>query len=92
MEGRIESEFEKAMEFDPGKHGFAVMDKTGHMKIMWDPKDPTEVENARQTYNKMKAEGRIAWTVDKEGNRKEHLLEFDPKLEKMILSPPLAGG
>jgi len=78
---------------DPFKGILAVMDRTGDLKYVWDSRNEDEVDEVRATFDRMRAKGYLAYTVDKkDGSKGEIIREFDPSLEKIILSPPLAGG
>jgi len=70
----------------------AVMDGTGDSKFMWDPKNPDEVAAAKAQFDALKKKGYIAFTVDKKGDKGELISKFDPELEKIIMTPPIAGG
>jgi len=74
------------------RNEMALMDGTGDTKVMWDPKNPDEVQAAEVQFNALKAKGFIAYTVNKKGGTGEILRKFDPSIEKMILSPPIVGG
>lgn len=69
-----------------------VIDPTGDTKTIWDPSRPDEVENARETFRKLKAKGYIAYRVDQGGNKAEIMAEFDPQAGKVIMAPPVVGG
>jgi hypothetical protein len=86
MDGDVGTEVPK------GKHLLAAMDKTGDSKFMWDPKNKDEVAAAKAQFDALKKKGYIAFTVDKKGDKGEIIREFDPELEKIIMTPPIAGG
>lgn len=69
-----------------------ILDQTGDTKIIWDPEKPDEVEHARETFNKLKKKGYLAYSVNRKGDKGEVLREFDPEAEKMILAPQTVGG
>lgn len=69
-----------------------VMDQTGDTKTIWDKSNPDEVEVARATFQKLKKKGYVAYSVKKDGEKGAVVSEFDPDAEKLIMSPPLAGG
>lgn len=69
-----------------------VMDTTGDTKIKWDKDIPDEVDTARIMFNDMKKKGYIAYSVEKKSKKGQIMREFDPQAEKMIMSPPMAGG
>lgn len=70
----------------------AILDSTGDTKVIWDPHNPDEVAAAKAQFDTLKKKGFIAYTVNKKGDKGEVIREFDPNAEKIILSPPLAGG
>ena len=77
----------------PGFFGeLRVLDETGDTKIVWDAEKPDEVENARESFNRLRKKGYAAFSVDRKGEKGRSITEFDPDAEKIILSPPIAGG
>ncbi len=74
------------------RNEMALLDGTGDTKVIWDPKNADEVEAAEAQFNALKKKGFIAYTVNKKGDKGEIIRKFDPDAEKIILSPPLAGG
>lgn len=78
---------------DEEKHELCVMDFTGDTKVVWDPENDDEVENARDMFNKfVKKLKYAAFSVGKKGKQDEQIRKFDPGLDKMILVPPICGG
>ena len=77
---------------DEHRGEIAVLDHTGDTKLVWDRRNAPEVEAARATFDALKRQGYLAYSVSKAGDRNEVLREFDPDAEAIILSPPLAGG
>lgn len=69
-----------------------ILDQTGDTKVIWDKNNRDEVDNARDTYKKMKDKGYMAYSVKEDGEKKKIIHEFDPEAEKLILTPPLRGG
>lgn len=69
-----------------------VLDHTGDTKTIWDPDKPEEVEQARETFAKLRKKGYMAYSVDRKGEKGAVLREFDPSAEKMILAPQMVGG
>lgn len=70
----------------------AILDATGDTKIIWDPNNTDEVENARRSFTDLRAKGYLAYKVTPDGSKGEVIREFDPDAEKIILAPPLRGG
>ena len=75
------------------QHEMAVMDRTGDTKIMWDPDNPDEVSAARKTFDELVGKKKmLAFSVKKSGKQGEQVREFDPKAERLIITPALVGG
>lgn len=74
------------------QHSMAIMGKEGDTKIMWSADRPEEVENARNSFNALREKRYLAFRVNEKGDKGEQMKEFDPKAEKIILVPPMAGG
>lgn len=70
----------------------AIMGRQGDLPVAWDKTKPEQVETARRMFKDLRAKGYLAFTVNKEQARDQQITEFDPEAEKIILSPPLAGG
>ena len=93
---------EQLQEFDSsfgsvpaGKNAFAVLGTAGDMKTMWDPNNPTEVEAAKEQFDKLVASKRYsAFRVSNEDPNKTgvRMKEFDPSAGRVIFIPPVAGG
>lgn len=69
-----------------------ILDDTGHTEIAWDPHDPEETQHARETFDKFKAKGYAAWTVNKAGEEDQVIKTFDPQARRIILHKALRGG
>lgn len=71
----------------------ATMDGTGDTKRIWDKNNPDEVEDARASFDRLRAKGYLAFHVTgKDGERGEQMTKFDPNAERMILVPAFKGG
>jgi len=66
--------------------------KDGDYKVTWDRDRPEEVEAARETFERLKKKGHIAYALRANGKQGEVLREFDPESEAIVLAPALAGG
>ena len=77
---------------EAGRHVLCILDRTGDTRLIWNPDDDVEVENARRTFTEMLAKGFRAFSVNKKGDKDKQIREFDPEAEKMILTPALVGG
>lgn len=70
----------------------SIMDSTGDTKLVWDPKEKTEVETARKAFQALLDKGFVAFRVAKEGGKGEKIKEFDPLAGSIIMVPKLVGG
>jgi hypothetical protein len=69
-----------------------VADNTGHSTIEWDPTVAAEVDNARESFNRMKGDHKyLAYRVDENGDRTV-IQEFDPDAGKIMMMPQTQGG
>lgn len=64
----------------------------GDTKQMWNPDNATEVAAARETFDKLRREGFLAFRVKDDGSAGEQINEFDARAGKIIMSPPIRGG
>jgi hypothetical protein len=60
------------------------------LKVTWIESDTEQVSHAERTFYSYIKEGWIAFKVDE--NEKKQILIFDPKLNRIVLIPPLGGG
>jgi len=75
------------------KHELVTMDHTGDTKLLWDSDNKDEVDNARESFNRLRKKGYFGFSVKgKNGDKGEQLKEFDPDTERIIMAPPLVGG
>lgn len=77
---------------EPQARELVILDHTGDTKIIWDPDKADEVETARQTFDKLRKKGYMAYSVKRNGDKGEVVREFDPNVEKLILAPAMVGG
>jgi len=68
------------------------MDREGDTKVIWDSGNAAEVAAAQKTFRDLKAKGFTAYSVKKKGAKGKALASFDPEAERIIMSPPMAGG
>ena len=76
------------------KNEMSIMGRTGDTKFLWDPRNIVEVENARRTFNDLRAKGFLAFRVNSTtGNKEgEQISEFNPEAAALIMVPALQGG
>ena len=60
------------------------------MKVSWCVDNIHEVAYAEQKFNQYITDGWIAFSDT--SKRRKQIFEFNPKLERIILMPPLGGG
>lgn len=71
----------------------AVMGQRGDTKVIWNPRDPDEVANAKKTWDNLVGKKRfLGFKVLEDGKKGERITEFDPEATKLIIVPPMAGG
>ena len=70
----------------------SVLDRTGDTKLIWDSGNADEVAAARKTFKDLKGKGFIAYSVKRKGAKGKAMASFDPDTERIIMSPPMAGG
>jgi hypothetical protein len=64
----------------------------GDTKLVWDAGNRDEVENARRTFDDLRAKGYLAFSVKKDGEKGEQIRKFDSDAQKLIMVPPMKGG
>jgi len=69
-----------------------IIDETGDTKLIWDEDKEDEVENAEETFDKLKKKGYKAFRVDKKGEQAGEMKKFDPSAEKLIMVPAMQAG
>lgn len=74
------------------KHTMSVINKSGDVKVTWDPAVPAEVDIAREAFNAHKKKGHAMFRVKGLGGQGEKMTEFDPQAERILVVPPVAGG
>ena len=60
------------------------------MTTTWDVDNSQEVAHAEETFRQYLADGWMAFSDDPWGRRQ--IFQFNPKLERIVLVPPLGGG
>ncbi len=71
-----------------------LLDKqAGDLKIIWDSEKPDEVEAVRKQFDELKKKGYMAWNVTNKGRKGDNeIKEFDPDIEKIIMTPAVTKG
>lgn len=77
-----------------GKALLEVMDRSGDTRVEWDRSNPDEVKSARRTFDELMGKRFMAFSVTGKKGRKqgEQIRTFDETAERIIMTPPLAGG
>jgi hypothetical protein len=71
----------------------SIADPSGDTRIMWDPRNPEEVDTAKAAFKKAKEQGMLAYRVGEEGDATgEVITEFPKKAGKIIMTRQLVGG
>ena len=60
------------------------------IKVTWKESDIEQISHAERVFYKYLKEGWIAYNED--GKGRKQIINFDPKLTKIILIPPIGGG
>ena len=70
-----------------------ILDHSGDIKLIWDSAIPKDVDEARKAFDSAKAKGYMAYTVnDKDFTKGEVIREFDPNMQRIIMTPQMQGG
>jgi hypothetical protein len=69
-----------------------TMGVEGDVKKIWDPSKPVEVEDARRSFDALKAEGYRAYRTNEKGDQGEPMHSFDPTAGRLIMIPQMQGG
>lgn len=83
---------------DPEKYAgynrLEIMGVEGDTKVLWDKNNPEEVESAKRQFDFLvKQKKYAAFHVEGDkGDKGAQMREFDPKAERIIFVPPMAGG
>ena len=71
----------------------SILCHLGDSKRIWDPRNADEIEDARESFNRMRSKNFLIFRVDAKTNEKgEQMTEFDPQAGKMIAAPQMQGG
>ena len=81
-------------ELSPTEGEARLLDRhAGDLQIIWDRTKPDEVATARAAFDALKAKHYTAYRVgEKKGEKGTVVRDFDPTLERLIMSPLLVGG
>lgn len=82
----------KLAEIEPGKGLLQYTSEEGDTRVIWSPHNQDEIDNAKATFNRLKAKRFMAYTVDESGEQGEVMREFDPQAGRIIMTQPYAGG
>jgi len=73
-------------------HEIIEMNETGDTKIIWNPDNEFETQQAKETFERFKKKGYLIYRTNKDGEKREVMHKFDPSAERMIMSPAVVGG
>jgi len=72
-----------------GKSAIAVMSEAGDTKYLWDPKNPLEVEMAKEHFKKMRENGFLVFKLTPFLHRKgKEVKRFHPQGKGYLFVPP----
>lgn len=74
------------------RHVMAIMGSDGDTKKIWNPAIPVEVEDARESFDRLRAKNYLAFEVNDDGSQGKQITEFNPNAGKLILVPQMQGG
>ena len=81
------------MHTEPVRGEMAILDKTGDTKLIWSTDKNDEVENARETFDRLRKKGYLAYkVVGGDGAKGEQMHTFDAAAGRIIMSPAMQGG
>lgn len=80
------------IELGPDQGLLARLDESGDARVTWSRTNQTEIDVAREAFNKGRAKGMMAYRCKSDGSKGEIISDFDPAAEKIILAPPMQGG
>ena len=77
----------------PDQSVMCEMSEAGDVKTFWNRNNQEEIGVAADTFRRLKAKGYTGYKLAADGNTKGEVLhEFDPKAERIVLTPPFVGG
>ena len=68
------------------------MDKSGDIKIKWNPFDGEEVAVARRRFEEARREGFVGYAMNPDGSGDRILHSFDPAAGKIVMRTAFTGG
>jgi hypothetical protein len=77
----------------PPAHLMHELNHEGDAQVAWDTDNREEVDVARDTFNRLKKKGYLAYRADSRGRQTgTQLRDFDPEAERIVMVKPLVGG
>lgn len=71
----------------------SYISKEGDTKVIWDPDNDDEVQNAKDQFETLIDKGFKAFEVGRKGRKtNDEVTKFDRNLEKLIFVPQAVGG
>lgn len=71
---------------------YAVLDRNGETKHVWDGANPDDVASMKAMFDAERKKGKTAYKVDRKGKRDGVMTEFDPDAEAVVFAPANRGG
>jgi len=76
-----------------GDAELAVMFYGGDYKLVFDPRDPAQVAEAKRSFERLKEKGFLCFKMAEDSDeRGEQIKEFDGSAGRYIMAPPVRGG
>jgi len=73
-------------------HELRIMNGKGDTRVAYRPDVAEEVEAALAQFKELAQKGYLAYAVDAGGEGGRAVREFDPKEERIVMTPAIAGG
>jgi hypothetical protein len=70
----------------------AIMGKSGDERITWNSNDQLDTARAKKIFDDLIASGHLAFRIKDGSTKGEQISEFDPKAQRLLMSPALRGG
>jgi len=69
-----------------------ILGKDGDREIPWDPADPQQLDDVQCRFETLLRQGYQAYSLDANGRTGEHLRQFTPEADEIVLAPRFRGG
>jgi hypothetical protein len=69
-----------------------ILNDTGDERIIWTKENGKQAKKAKETFEELIKKGYTAYSVGRDGNKKNKITEFDVDAEEIILIPKTSKG